>query len=459
MAEARDMNNIVVRSETVYDASHWGEENVYIFPPNYKTPRGCIWVIPPVSHTDFDYKDNPGFPGQHFAYDYIMDGIQRGDIPQDDWLIVILHSHETSVERGAWNAKEMFKEKGFNYAKHINLCGCCTDDKDKPFENVVIAMGSGAQSVDFLDPTITSTVLIDPALYPPLEIPDDVLPTIAMVSNTNNFDTTTEGGQNAVDAIGELEDALGDNATSSDSKAFNHYALAAAMLGALNFDGDGGVLDSMSDPGPTVCYRKANDTGGFDSQEVEDEETGDITIEYAATSNIEEAWTDERGLPIEMECPDTPDGDAKDAGNTTVPTDEKPGKSDPPPTTPTQGGGEFAGPQVIITSDRLLFNAKNDSVLISAGTHIGLSALEAVGIDAGNHFTVNTPNIYLGLGAQEPLVLGNELEQWLEGLLDAISRLTYTNAGGPTGPAVNIAILESLRAQLPSVKSPQNYTL
>ena len=104
MAEARDMNNIVVRSETVYDASHWGEENVYIFPPNYKTPRGCIWVIPPVSHTDFDYKDNPGFPGQHFAYDYIMDGIQRGDIPQDDWLIVILHSHETSVERGAWNA-------------------------------------------------------------------------------------------------------------------------------------------------------------------------------------------------------------------------------------------------------------------------------------------------------------------------------------------------------------------
>ena len=43
MAEERDMNNIDVRSETVYDASHWGEENVYIFPPNYKTRFDRDW--------------------------------------------------------------------------------------------------------------------------------------------------------------------------------------------------------------------------------------------------------------------------------------------------------------------------------------------------------------------------------------------------------------------------------
>jgi hypothetical protein len=37
--------------------------------------------------------------------------------------------------------------------------------------------------------------------------------------------------------------------------------------------------------------------------------------------------------------------------------------------------------------------------------------------------------------------------------------LTYTNAGGPTGPAINAAILNSYRSSIPSLKSPQNKTL
>tara|TARA_B100001094_G_scaffold328439_1_gene388863 strand:+ start:326 stop:1735 length:1410 start_codon:yes stop_codon:yes gene_type:complete len=466
----KSADNIVVRAETVYGASHWGEENVYVFPPDGKQPRGVIWVIPPPSHTEFEYKDNPGFPGQHFAYDYVMNAIQMGDIPQDDWIVVIAHTHETSVERAAWNAKEIFNERGFNYIKHINLCGCCSDDRDYPFENVVFAMGAGAQAVDFNDPTLTGVALVDPAIIPPLDIPDDLVPNITMISNPNNFDTTTTGGQQAIIAQEQLADKLGDNAKTSLSDAFNFAAMAAALLAALNFKGgpgSGGITDGMEEPGATTCYKKANESGEIDSYEeaVLDDNGDEIEgqspeIKYRTTDNLEEAWVDERGKPIQVECPDTPDADAKEVGADKTAVDEKPlNQNTPPPTSPTSGGGEYAGPQVIITSDRLLFNARAESILMSAGTHIGLSALEVVGVDAGQHFTVNAPEIYLGLGAEEPIVLGNELEQWLDGLLDVLSKLTYTNAGGPTGPAINIALINPLRSSLPQIKSPQNKTL
>ncbi|HAI38170.1 MAG TPA: hypothetical protein DCM40_08615, partial [Maribacter sp.] len=112
-----------------------------------------------------------------------------------------------------------------------------------------------------------------------------------------------------------------------------------------------------------------------------------------------------------------------------------------------------------INSDRILINSKSDDIRLSSNIHIGLSALEAVGIDAGNHFTVNSPEIYLGLGATEPLILGDQMTEWLSSLLDALRSFTYTNSGGPTGPAINVYLLDQLEATLDTLKSRQNKTL
>ena len=104
----------------------------------------------------------------------------------------------------------------------------------------------------------------------------------------------------------------------------------------------------------------------------------------------------------------------------------------------------YHGNQVIINSDRLLFNAKNDSIFLFS------------------KFIVNSPNIYLGLDSKgniptEPALLGNLTEEWLndilemiEGLIDDLTmKVSYmtTFPGSPTAPnPANVGML-SLRKQ------------
>ena len=61
----------------------------------------------------------------------------------------------------------------------------------------------------------------------------------------------------------------------------------------------------------------------------------------------------------------------------------------------------YQGNQVIINSDRLIFNAKNDATLIYADKAIGFSTNGNFHFDTSNvedtKFIVNSPNIYLGL--------------------------------------------------------------
>tara|TARA_B100000287_G_C20046675_1_gene548630 strand:- start:63 stop:536 length:474 start_codon:yes stop_codon:yes gene_type:complete len=86
----------------------------------------------------------------------------------------------------------------------------------------------------------------------------------------------------------------------------------------------------------------------------------------------------------------------------------------------------YQGKQIIITSDRVLFNAQNDSVLIHADKSIGFNTSGTINFDTDNdkvdnRFVVNSPNIYLGLNGKspptEPAVLGDALEFWLNDLL------------------------------------------
>ena len=57
--------------------------------------------------------------------------------------------------------------------------------------------------------------------------------------------------------------------------------------------------------------------------------------------------------------------------------------------------------QLIINSDRLLFNAKEDSILFYSNKAIGFSTNGNFHFDTShnldNKFIINSPNIYLGL--------------------------------------------------------------
>ena len=82
----------------------------------------------------------------------------------------------------------------------------------------------------------------------------------------------------------------------------------------------------------------------------------------------------------------------------------------------------YQGNQVIINSDRLVFNAKNDSILLYSNEAIGFSTNGSFHFDTSfldeNKFVVNAPNIFLGLDYNGDLpyseaVKGHELGKYL----------------------------------------------
>ena len=63
---------------------------------------------------------------------------------------------------------------------------------------------------------------------------------------------------------------------------------------------------------------------------------------------------------------------------------------------------EYQGKQVLINSDRLVFNAKNDSILLYSDRVIGFSTNGSFHFDTSSNkdksnFIVNSPNINLDL--------------------------------------------------------------
>ena len=135
----------------------------------------------------------------------------------------------------------------------------------------------------------------------------------------------------------------------------------------------------------------------------------------------------------------------------------------------------YKGNQVIINSDRLVFNAKQDAILLYSDKAIGFSTKGNFHFDTDNSedtkFIVNTPNIYLGLKSlttgelpTEPAVLGDELKKLLIQILDLLDNMTMdmayniahitTQPGTPTGmnPA-NATIANCLREEIDDVRN------
>lgn len=85
----------------------------------------------------------------------------------------------------------------------------------------------------------------------------------------------------------------------------------------------------------------------------------------------------------------------------------------------------YKGKQVVINSGRLFFNTTQDDIQFTSTTDFGVSSKVAY-IDAEDYIGLDAKKIYLGERARreenEPVILGDKLEQLLRELLDALQR-------------------------------------
>ena len=115
------------------------------------------------------------------------------------------------------------------------------------------------------------------------------------------------------------------------------------------------------------------------------------------------------------------------------------------PTSPSQ----YTSPQAIFNSDRILINAKNDSVLIGAKQSIGLTCYDEINL-TGNNTVLDSTNLYLGSkNATEPVLLGDKTITTLRQItsllksITAVLQLDQMYPGGipvPNGPLNTVAL-------------------
>ncbi len=146
---------------------------------------------------------------------------------------------------------------------------------------------------------------------------------------------------------------------------------------------------------------------------------------------------------------------------------------------------QYQGKQVIITSNRLLFNSREDSIFTSEGP-IVFSTNKDIHFNTddviGGKFAINSPKIHLGVIkdsspelANNPAVKGKELEDLLDALLNHLNMLystvlplliqITTVPGAPTAPSPsNIGLisplineLNTLKARIKRIKSDNVY--
>jgi hypothetical protein len=100
---------------------------------------------------------------------------------------------------------------------------------------------------------------------------------------------------------------------------------------------------------------------------------------------------------------------------------------------------EYNGPQIVFNSDRIVINAKEDTVLISGQKAVGISANNSVNIDAPQ-FCIDSSEIRLGsIGASQAALRGDDTVELLKSLVTVVQGLSYiiqTTQVFPAGIAV-----------------------
>lgn len=104
---------------------------------------------------------------------------------------------------------------------------------------------------------------------------------------------------------------------------------------------------------------------------------------------------------------------------------------------------------VILNSDRVILNSKDDSVFILSKKTVGVSAAESVHFDIGPRgskdrkyvFIVNSPAIQLGLpdnGVNEPIAKADSVISFINDLIDSLNQFS-TSLSSATGLGVGVS--------------------
>jgi hypothetical protein len=141
-----------------------------------------------------------------------------------------------------------------------------------------------------------------------------------------------------------------------------------------------------------------------------------------------------------------------------------------PPTLPAQ----FANPQIILNSDRVVINAKTDSILISGQTSVGLSSNGSINIESTSEINIASKLTRLGSkSANQSVLRGDETIAYLKILITELQNIAEAlkvvqdwPGGAPTpNPVVLTAansalqVFENVYNEIDSVKSKTVKTL
>ena len=86
----------------------------------------------------------------------------------------------------------------------------------------------------------------------------------------------------------------------------------------------------------------------------------------------------------------------------------------------------YKGDQAIISSGRILFHAKEDSIFLFGKKAVGISSTGVINIDSYDGFAISSPKIELGLKAAdagEPIMLGRSTNNIILEILSDIQEL------------------------------------
>lgn len=131
----------------------------------------------------------------------------------------------------------------------------------------------------------------------------------------------------------------------------------------------------------------------------------------------------------------------------------------------------YSGTQIILNSDRLHLNAKNDFILLNSKKSISLAAPGSINVDTEGTFIVNANKIRLGIGEQanHPLVKGDKLQElfiscatFFQKVAEAIAEAEDSIGGKSATDKIaskNLSQLsKTIITVLPDIVSDQNFT-
>jgi hypothetical protein len=107
----------------------------------------------------------------------------------------------------------------------------------------------------------------------------------------------------------------------------------------------------------------------------------------------------------------------------------------------------YTGAQALLTSDRVVINARKENVLVFATNNIELYTKNTLSIDTEEKIVLNAPQIFLGLNGDEiptePAILGNEMVKVLTKLLKELGKFSdslSTAVVSGVGPIADINV-------------------